>query len=314
MILDLIYLIGGILLLYFGGDYLVKGSVSLANHFKVSPFFIGIVIISFGTSFPELIVSTDAALKGHPDISLGNVVGSNIANIALALGLIALIVPLAVKKKNIWIDLLILFFLSGLTILFSFIGSGYDFKIQRLEGMIFLLILVAYYAYLIIDSRKNRKEIKVEIPKYAISLSFIIIIGAFAVLAVGAEGVIEGGTNIAKSMGISERIISLTVIAFGTSLPEIATSYIAALKKQLDISIANVIGSNIFNIAGVLGITSLIKPIHINNRILNYDYWWMMGFLSIIILMIYIFKQHKISRIEGGILVAAYVTYFYLLF
>ncbi len=314
MILDLTYLIGGIILLYLGGDYLVRGSVSLANHFKVSPFFIGIVIISFGTSFPELIVSSSAALKGHPDISLGNVVGSNIANIALALGLTALIFPIAVKKKTIWIDLLILFFLSGLTILFSFIGEKNGYKIQRLEGVILLLILAGYYAYLIIDSRKKRKEIKVESAKYAIGLSFLIVIGAFAILAIGAEGVIEGGTNIAKTMGISERIISLTIIAFGTSLPEIATSFVAALKKQLDISIANVIGSNIFNIAGVLGVTSLIKPINVNDRILDFDFWWMMGFLVILFPMIYFFQKRKISRVEGGTLVIAYIIYISLLF
>jgi len=310
MAIDIIYLIGGIIFLYLGGDFLVKGSVSLANHFKVSPFFIGIVIISLGTSFPELIVSVDAALKGHPDISLGNIVGSNIANIALALGITALVLPIVVRKQKIWIDWLFLFAISGYLIIFS---QTYN-KLGQLTGIGLLIILGIYYGYQIWDARQQKKEIKFEKAKYTIWLSAVIVVAAFFVLAFGAEGVIEGGSNIAKSMGISERIISLTVIAFGTSLPEIATSFVAALRKQLDISIANVLGSNIFNVAGVLGITAVIKPIQVNPRILNFDYWWMMGFLVLLLLMIFIFRQRKISRIEGGFLIVVYAVYIYLLF
>jgi len=309
MVLDIIYLIGGILLLYLGGDFLVKGSVSLANHFKVSPFFIGIVIISLGTSFPELIVSVEAAIKGHPDISLGNIVGSNIANIALALGITALVLPIVVRKKNIWFDWLALFILSGIMVVFSL-----NHRLQRTEGIVLVILLVAYYGYQIYDARKERKEIKLEKAKYNIWFSVLIVITAFIILAFGAEGVITGGSNIAKSMGFSERIISLTVIAFGTSLPEIATSFVAALKKQLDISIANVLGSNIFNIAGVLGITTIIKPIQVNNRILNFDYWWMLSFLILLALMIFVFRKRRITRIEGGILIIAYAIYIYWLF
>ncbi len=308
MATDIVYLIGGIILLYLGGDFLVKGSVSLANHFKVSPFFIGIVIISLGTSFPELIVSVDAALKGHPDISLGNIVGSNIANIALALGITALVLPIVVRKQKIWIDWLALFVISGLIVVFSL-----NHRLQRIDGIILLILLIIYYGYQILDARKERKALTVEKARYGIWLSVVIVVAAFFVLAFGAEGVIEGGSNIAKSMGISERVISLTVIAFGTSLPEITTSFVAALKKQLDISIANVLGSNIFNTAGVLGITSVIKPIRVNNRILNFDFWWMMGFLLLLLLMIFFFRKRKISRIEGSILVGAYVVYVYLL-
>ena len=310
MVADIIYLTGGVILLYLGGDFLVKGSVSLANHFKVSPFFIGIVIISLGTSFPELIVSVDAALKGHPDISLGNIVGSNIANIALALGITALVLPIVVRKQKIWIDWLFLFVISGYLIIFSQIYN----KIGQLTGVGLLVILGIYYFYQIWDTRQHKKEINPPKAKYTIWLSVIIVVAAFFVLALGAEGVIDGGSNIAKSMGISERIISLTVIAFGTSLPEIATSFVAALKKQLDISIANVLGSNIFNAAGVLGITAVIKPIHVNNRILNFDYWWMMGFLLLLLLIIFVFRKRKISRIEGGLMIIIYVIYIYLLF
>ena len=310
MATDIVYLVGGIILLYLGGDFLVKGSVSLANHFKVSPFFIGIVIISLGTSFPELIVSVDAALKGHPDISLGNIVGSNIANIALALGITALALPIVVRKQKIWIDWLFLFLISGYLIIVSQIYN----KLGQLAGVGLLIILGIYYLYQIWDARRQKKEIKPEKAKYTIWLSAIIVVGAFFVLGLGADGIIEGGSNIAKSMGISERIISLTVIAFGTSLPEIATSFMAALRKQLDISIANVLGSNIFNAAGVLGITAIIKPIQVNNRILNFDYWWMLGFLVLLFLMIFVFRKRKISRIEGGVLIGVYVVYIYLLF
>ncbi len=309
MATDIVYLFGGIILLYLGGDFLVKGSVSLANHFKVSPFFIGIVIISLGTSFPELIVSVDAAIKGHPDISLGNIVGSNIANIALALGITALALPIVVRKQKIWIDWVALFIISGLVVVFSI-----NHRLQRVEGVVLLILLAAYYGYQIIDARKSRKSIKIEKSKYNVWLSVIIVVAAFFVLAFGAEGVIEGGSNIARTMGISERIISLTVIAFGTSLPEITTSFVAALKKQLDISIANVLGSNIFNAAGVLGITAIIKPIQVNNRILLNDFWWMMGFLVLLFLMIFFFHKRKISRIEGAILIILYAVYIYLLF
>jgi len=309
MVLDIIYLFGGILLLYLGGDFLVKGSVSLANHFKVSPFFIGIVIISLGTSFPELIVSVDAAIKGHPDISLGNIVGSNIANISLALGITALVLPIIVRKKNIWIDWLALFIFSGIIV-----GFSLNHCLQRSEGIVLVILLGAYYGYQIYDARKERREIKLEKAKYNMWFSVLIVIAAFFVLAFGAEGVINGGSNIAKSMGISERIISLTVIAFGTSLPEIATSFVAALKKQLDISIANVLGSNIFNIAGVLGVTTIIKPIQVNNRILNFDYWWMLSFLILLALMIFVFRKRRITRIEGGIFIIIYAIYVYWLF
>jgi cation:H+ antiporter len=203
--MDVIFLIGGIALLYLGGNFLVKGSVSLANHFKVSPFVIGIVIISLGTSFPELIVSVEAAIKNHPDISLGNVVGSNIANIALALGITALILPIIVRKKSIWIDWLVLF---GVSVIIIFCGFVFG-ELSWFCGLILLILLIAYYFYLIVDARKNRKKIKIEKAKYSIIVSIIIITLSFVALAVGAKGVIEGGSNIAKTMGISERVISL---------------------------------------------------------------------------------------------------------
>ena len=311
--MDVIFLIGGIALLYLGGNFLVKGSVSLANHFKVSPFVIGIVIISLGTSFPELIVSVEAAIKNHPDISLGNVVGSNIANIALALGITALILPIIVRKKSIWIDWLVLF---GVSVIIIFCGFVFG-ELSWFCGLILLILLIAYYFYLIVDARKNRKKIKIEKAKYSIIVSIIIITLSFVALAVGAKGVIEGGSNIAKTMGISERVISLTVIAFGTSLPEIATSFVAALKKQLDISIAHVLGSNIFNVAGVLGITTVVTPRHpipVNDRFLFSDFWWMMGFTVLLITMIYFNKMMKISRFEGAILIIIYLIYVFFLF
>ncbi|HIE16213.1 MAG TPA: calcium/sodium antiporter [Bacteroidales bacterium] len=309
MTIDIFLLTLGILLLYLGGNFLVKSSVSLANHFNVSPFFIGIVIISFGTSFPELVVSVNAAIKGHPDISLGNIIGSNIANIALALGLTAIVLPIIVKKKTLWIDWLTIFIISGLLILFSL-----NNKLQRVEGISFLIILILYYTYQIYETRKYRKKINIEKPQYGIYLSIVIIILAFVSLTFGAKWAVESGSSIAKSLGVSERIISLTIIAFGTSLPEIVTSFVAALKKQLDISIANVLGSNIFNIAGVLGITSIITPIRIDYQILHFDYFWMIGFLIILLFMLFVFNKQKISGIEGIILIAVYALYLFLLF
>jgi len=308
MWLDLLYLLGGILFLLFGGDFLVKSSVSLAQSFKVSSFLIGSLVVSVGTSFPELVVSVQSAFVGHPDIALGNVVGSNIANIALGLGLVAIFFPVIIKKKSVFFDWIILFVLSVLIVLFSLNG-----RIQRIEGLI-LLLIVGYYIFNSIRRSNKAKKAKQmpQNPQYKPWIALLILIISIVVLGGGAQLIIFGGSSLALHLGVEERIVSLTVIAFGTSLPEITTSVIASYRKHSELAIGNIIGSNIFNIAIVLGITTFILPIQVNVRFLSFDYYWMMGFT--LILLLPIFVKGKITKLEALLMVSIYSTYIYLLF
>ena len=225
---------GGLIFLIIGGDILLKGSVSLAGHFKISKLVVGVVIVSLGTSAPELFVSVKAALSGHPDIAIGNVIGSNISNIALILGFTALLIPINVKKKSISFDWSVMMFGSVLLLVFIL-----NLKLQFFEGLIFVVLIIAYIFKSIYFSRKENKKSNVtnEIPKYNIYISIIFVVVAFVGLIIGANLLVRGGVGIARDFGVSERVISVSIIAFGTSLPELATSIVAATKKEIDIFI-----------------------------------------------------------------------------
>ena len=309
--MDYIFLLTGFLLLMLSGDFLVKGSVSLAGHFKVSKLVIGVVIVSFGTSAPEFVVSLDAALKGHPDIAIGNVIGSNIANIALVLGLTAIIVPIKIKKKAIYFDWAVMMFISLLFYVFSL-----NFDLQFYEGLVFVLLLGAFIFKSIYFSRKQNKKNNEESvkPKYKLIVSFIMVALALVGLIFGANFLIKGATSIATKMGIDERIISISVIALGTSLPELATSIAAALRKELDIFIGNIIGSNIFNILAVLGFTSMVKTINVNPMVLKFDIFWMIGISLLLFLFFLPLKKALITRWKGIVFLSLYITYIYLVF
>jgi len=309
--MDILLLIAGLFLLLVSGDFLVKGSVSLAGHFKVSKLVIGVVVVSFGTSAPELVVSLDAALKGHPDIAIGNVIGSNIANIALILGLTAIILPIKVKKKAIHFDWAVMMIISILFYIFCLNG-----KLQFFEGIIFIGILTAYIFYSIHSSRKYNKENPDETvkPKYNLTVSFILILLAAFGLIYGAEFLIKGATSIAAKMGVDERIISVSVVALGTSLPELATSIAAAVRKELDIFIGNIIGSNIFNILAILGLSSIVKAIDINPMVLRFDIFWMLAIALLLFVFILPLKKGLITRWKGLVFVSVYILYIYLVF
>lgn len=309
--MDYIFLFLGFVLLILSGDFLVKGSVSLAGHFKVSKLVIAVVFVSFGTSAPELVVSLDAALKGHPDIAIGNVVGSNIANIALVLGLTAVILPIQVRKKAILFDWSVMMLISILFYIFCL-----NFKLQLFEGLIFVVILIAYIYWSIHQSRlENKKNSEESIaPKHTLFGSFIIVTAAVVGLVYGAEFLVRGASSIAKRMGVEERIISVTVIALGTSLPELATSLVAAIRKELDISVGNLIGSNIFNILAILGLSSIVKEIGINPMVLKFDIFWMLGIALLLFLFILPLRKALVSRWKGLIFVLIYVVYIYLTF
>ncbi len=305
---NVLFLILGIITLLISGKYLVTGGVHLAKFFKVPTLVIGLTVVSFGTSMPELIVSLKAALSGHPDIAMGNVVGSNIANIAFVLGLTALIFPIAVDRKVVKFDWPVMMVIT--LILFALTLNQ---LLTRAEGLILFVLLVAYNYKSIKQGRKD--NIVDENAKQPIAWYWAVLIIAASCtgLVFGADWLVNGASGIARNFGISERVISVSVIALGTSLPELATSAIAAFKKEADISIGNIIGSNIFNIAGILGITAMINPIQVNKQIAGFDSFWMVG-IALLLFFMMAFKNKQVSRIDGAILLLTYFIYIYLLF
>ncbi len=327
--MDYLKLVGGLVLLVVSGDYLVKGGVGIATRLKISSLVIGMTVVAFGTSAPEFLVSLQAAIKGNPAIAIGNVVGSNIANIALILGVTSIIYPLWVGRNSIRYDWPAMMIAS---ILFTW--ASMNGEINRLEGLCFVSILIAYTAWQIIKSRKlltqqsesNEEDDRAQTPIWK-SLGFIAI--SCVGLAYGADFLIDGASNIAKSFGVSERIIGVTIVAFGTSLPELAASMVAAFKKETDIAIGNIVGSNIFNILSVIGMTALIKPIPVDWHAFKADYFWMLSISFILIFLVipfkYLFKKTnentltlllnggKLGRLGGCTLLLLYATYLYLL-
>ena len=308
--MEYIFLLSGFLILIYSGKYLVKGSVSLACRYKVSKLVIGVTVVAFGTSAPELFVSVLAAIEGHSAISVGNVVGSNIANIALVLGLTALIFPIPVKKNSVKIDWPVM---MGASLLFYvFILNGF---LQFAEGLSFVVLLIAFLIFSIRRSRKDYiDDEEISDAHYSTLISFIVIILASCGLALGSYLLVENVSVIARGFGVSERVISITLIAFGTSVPELATSVLAAFRKEMDISIGNIIGSNIFNILGVLGVTSMIKKIEIPSLTLSFDVFWMLGIALLFFLFILPVTGGRLTRLKGLVLFAIYCVYVYLLF
>ncbi len=305
-----LFLLLGLAVLSLSGNYLVDGSVSMARHLKVSTLVVGVVIVSFGTSAPELLVSLQGAIKGHPDIAVGNVVGSNISNIALVLGLTAIILPIPVKSDSIKFDWPVMMF-AGI-LLFFFMRNT---SIERLEALVLFALLVVFIVWTLWRSRKTQTKIQINIPKYGFLVSLLLIIVSCIGLVLGAKWFVGSAVDIARSFNISERIISVTLIAFGTSVPELAASIIAAIKKQMDISIGNIIGSNIFNIFAVLGITGLVQDkIIVDKGIAGFDILWMLGVSVLLFLLIIPLRGGILSRWKGFLLLIVYAVYLYLLF
>lgn len=298
--------IAGIALLYYGAEFLIKGGVSIALKLKVPSLIIGLTLVAFGTSAPELVVSIDAALKGSGDISIGNVVGSNICNIALILGLSAAIAPLTVQKKLLRFDLPLLTAASIFVVLFCFLSRG----ITRWQGGIFFAGIIAYTAYSIYSGKKDGSDgcdDEISSSKiYPYYLAAIFVIGGFLGLVAGAKLFVNAAIFIARAGGISDAVIGLTVVALGTSLPELATSVVAAIKGEQDIAIGNVIGSNMFNILCILGIAPLISPIHAPT--IDLIDLGMMLFLTIALFPI-MRTGWKINRAEGAFLLLIYCGY-----
>jgi len=295
-------LILGFALLIGSGNYLVKSASDIANHFNISKMVIGLLVVSFGTSAPELLVSLQAAFKGMPEMALGNVIGSNIANIALVLGITSIIFPIIVKSKTILTDWGLMF--SASLLLYLFI---YDNFLASYEGVIFLVVLAIYILFTI---KKNKiPENEISNKKSNLWIASFLLIASMLGMYYGSDFLVESASKIAKDWGVSEKVISVTIIAFGTSVPELATSVIAAFKKEMDISIGNIIGSNIFNILSILGITVLVHPINIDAKSLNADMFWLLGIAVALILSILPLKKGRIGRINGLLFVIAYGIY-----
>ncbi|SHG69779.1 cation:H+ antiporter [Salegentibacter echinorum] len=308
--MSVVFILVGLALLVVGGEFLVRAAVALSFKLNVSRMVIGLTVVSFATSAPELLVSLQAAISGFSDISLGNVIGSNIANLGLVLGITAIISSIDVDRdfyRFNW-PVMMLFSLA----LYYFLYYGND--LSRFEGVLLLLGLVVYLFLLI---RKSRKHTKVDMEGIDDSLQqtsnfkmiIWLVIGGVALWG-GSELLVDGAVDLATLMGVSERVISVTMIAIGTSVPELAASVIAALKQEKALSLGNLIGSNIFNIASVLGITAIIQPIVIqSNEILSNDIFWMIGIAFILIPLVFLPRRYEISRYKGVILFVSYVIF-----
>lgn len=301
----------GLGLLVVGGDFLVRAAVGLSLKLKLSKMIIGLTVVSFATSAPELLVSVQAAIDGFSDISLGNVIGSNIANIGLVLGVTAIITPLSIDKYFYKFNWPVMMLLS--VGLYFIMQSGN--KISSLEGVALVTILIIYLVLLI--SRANSRSVN-DAPqqfdnKLAVVSNFKIVIWLFigaVTLYLGSKWLVSGAVALASTLGVSERVISITMIAVGTSVPELAASVIAALKKEKALSLGNLIGSNIFNIASVLGITAIIQPIAVKSQeLFTNDLWWMLGFAGVLIPLAFLPNKFEIGRIKGLVLLVGYCVF-----
>jgi len=313
MILTIFLLIVGLVLLLSGGEFFIKGSASLARKMNVSPIVIGLTIVAFGTSAAELVVNIFAAIQGTPDLAIGNILGSNISNILLVLGISAMIYPLSVRQGTVWkeipfgiLTVVILFILSADT----FFGQATNNILSRGDGLILLafFIIFIYYTYGL-TKVKGKTEEKIQLYSWMKTI-FLVILGLLS-LVLGGKLLVDSGVILAKFFGMSELFIGLTVVAIGTSLPELAASGIAAYHHHDDLAIGNVVGSNIFNVLWVLGLTPLISPIYVI-PVAAIDGLVAIGVASLLFLFMFIGHKHnryKLRRWQGAIFVVLYISY-----
>jgi cation:H+ antiporter len=306
-----VHLIAGLVLLLVGGDVFVRGAVGVARRFKVSPLLIGLTLVGFGTSLPELFASLEAARIGSPGIAVGNVVGSNIANILLILGLSALITPLGVASASLRRDGPVLI---GTNILM--IGICLFGRIDRWWGLVFLTLLLTYMIYAYLSERRYQDErVRLHLAEVAevkpLATSPVLMLaltfGGLTGIIIGAGLLVDGAIVLARAFGLSEAVIGLTIVAVGTSLPELTTSLIAALRRHGDVALGNVVGSNIFNLLGILGATAVYRPIAVPSEIARFDNWIMLAATGLFLL--FATTRSKVERWEGGVLLASYLAY-----
>lgn len=309
--MDIIYLLGGLVLLGFAGEATLRGAVGLAQRLGISPAVIGLTVVGFGTSLPELMVCVEAALNGAPDIAIGNIVGSNIANILLILGVGALIFPLACDPRSIRRDGFAMLVATGLCVVLAVLG-----EIRPWIGVAMVVSLITYLGWSYKHDRDHRDaatelhereaEDLPEAPQ-KISVNLLYILVGLVGLTGGASLLIDGATGLAREFGVPESIIGLTMIALGTSLPELFATVIAALRGHGDVAVGNVLGSNLFNILGTLGATAAIEPLSFAVDIQSIDVWVMLA--ATVVALPLMISGWRISRVEGGFLLCAYVVY-----
>ena len=310
--MDILLLLGGLILILLGANGLTDGAASVAMRFRIPPIVIGLTVVAFGTSLPELTVSVTSALKGSTDIALGNVIGSNLFNTLMIVGCTALVAPIVITRSTLRKEIP-LCILSSIVLLICandvWLNGAAENIISVTDGLLLICFFLIFLGYTFsIASNNNNTEQEEEIQKLPIWRSALYIIGGLVALIFGGEWFIEGTTNIARNFGISESIIGLTLVAGGTSLPELATSIVAALKKNPEIAIGNVIGSNLFNIFLVLGCSASITPLHLAG-ITNFDLFSLVGAGILLWLFGLFFAKRTITRLEGSILILTYVAY-----
>ncbi|MDP3939575.1 MAG: calcium/sodium antiporter [Deltaproteobacteria bacterium] len=309
----------GLALLAAGGELLVRGGATIAKLARVTPAVIGLTIVAMGTSLPEMAVTFFARLSGRPEVAMGNIIGSNIFNIAAILGLASMFIVLRVHGNAVKLEWPFMFISSALALLLA-----RDGRIDRLEGGFFVVSLVLFTVYCVHVARnevrgKEAEAIKEEIEALTtsvrkdggIAFNIGLVVGGIVALVLGARFLVDGAVTVAVIAGMSERVIGLTIVAAGTGLPELATSVVAALRKQTEIAVANVMGSNIFNILGTVGLVSLIEPTEVSPALVNVDMWWMMAFSLAVLPMMY--TGRRIVRTEGALLLAGYAVYLWIL-
>jgi cation:H+ antiporter len=319
MLSDTLFLLLGLVLLIAGGDLLVRGAVRIAERLRLSPMLVGLTVVGMGTSMPELAASLQASLAGSPGIALGNIVGSNIANSLLILGVAALIAPIAVKSSTLWRDGGV-----GLVAVLVLLAAGATVGLSREAGVAFLIMMAGYiyYAYrqerlgaphsAAFDRAAAMEEVDPALtprdrPEGRLSLALLLFIAGLALIVGGASLLVNSAIAIAGQLGVSDTVIGLTVVAVGTSLPELVTSAVAAWRKQGDIALGNVLGSNIYNILFIGGLTGAIAPTGVPASIMAFDLW-VLAAVSLVV-MLFAFSDGRLSRREGLVLVAAYIAY-----
>ncbi|MCG5510210.1 calcium/sodium antiporter [Ectothiorhodospira lacustris] len=314
--LNIFFLLIGIALLTVGGEALIRGSLAAAKRLGVSPLLSGLVIVGFGTSAPELVVSVNAAVEGRPDIAIGNVVGSNIGNILLILGICALISPLAVKPLALRRDAVTV---VAASVLFLVLVGGS--ALGRVDAAIFLVALGAYLVWAYWSEsfhaapsgelhQAEADELST-IPKSVLWTVTAVVFGLLLLIA-GSQVLLIGAIGIAAHFGVPEAVIGLTLVAVGTSLPELSISVIAAIRRHADVAVGNILGSNIFNLLGILGVSALLQPLPVHARILQFDQWVMLG--TSLLLLVFLYTGRRLSRREGGVLLIGYGIYVWLSF
>lgn len=299
----------GLAILLFGGKILVDGASSIALKLGMSHSLIGLTIVAFGTSAPELLVSITASLMGNSDIAIGNVVGSNIANIGLVLGISGLFYPILIRKKHIRFEYALMILVTLI-----FYALSQNLLISRWEGILLFIGFIGFNAYLfknlgtgIPEGNEEKLDEIEEVGDYSWTASIGLFTGGIVGLYFGSELLVNNAILISREFGVSERIIGVTIVAIGTSLPELTTSIIAALYKRTDLALGNILGSNIMNILSIIGLTAIIKPIQVSEAFVDSDYLWMIG-ISLLLFLLMKTKM-RISKVEGLVLLLSYITY-----